>query len=170
MKDHIWLYYVDSLTFQQVLWILCTTLIVNVLLEYTYNISTKEIKNLKLLNHLDTPYSHQNSFSKENEIPDTFTMVKFTLYNISINLMHWSFTKKIFENGNQSFNFQFMHQWRGGNLDEITCLEINAANFTIGICVHFHIWAIEHLKLSWCIYGVWYSIKHVLINLIRLYL
>lgn len=94
----------------------------------------------------------------------------FTLYNISINLMHWSFTKKIFENGNQSFNFQFMHQRRGGNLDEITCLEINAANFTIGICVHFHIWAIEHLKLSWCIYGVWYSIKHVLINLIRLYL
>lgn len=75
MKDHIWLYYVDSWTFQQVLWILCTTLIVNVLLEYTYNISTKEIKNLKLLNHLDTPYSHQNSFSKENEIPNTFTMV-----------------------------------------------------------------------------------------------
>lgn len=51
------------------------TLIVNALPEYTYNISTKEIKNLKLLNHLDTPYSHQNSFSKENEIPDTFTMI-----------------------------------------------------------------------------------------------
>lgn len=31
---------------------------------------TKEMKNLKHLNHLDTPYSHQNSFSKENEIPD----------------------------------------------------------------------------------------------------
>lgn len=31
---------------------------------------TKETKNLKHLNHLDTPYSHQNSFSKEKEIPD----------------------------------------------------------------------------------------------------
>lgn len=166
MKDHIWLYYVDSWTFQQVLWILCTTLIVNALPEYTYKISTKEIKNLKLLNHLDTPYSHQNSFSKE--IKWNTRYIYNDLLFISINLMHWSFTKKIFENGNQSFNFQFMHQRRGGNLDEITCLEINAANFTIGIYVFIFIY--EHLKLSWCIYGVRYSIKHVLINLIRLYL
>lgn len=84
---------------------MCTTLMVSALPKYR-----KEMKNIKHLNHLDTPYSHQNSFSKENEIPDTFIMIYSIL--VSINPMHWSFTKKIFENGNQSFDFQFMHQKR----------------------------------------------------------
>lgn len=156
---------------QEVLWILCATLIVNALPEYTYNISRKEIKKSKAFKSpWHSLFPPKFLLKRKWNTRYIYNDLLFITDNISINLMHWSFTKKIFENGNQSFNFQFMHQRRGGNLDEITCLEINAANFTIGICVHFQIWAIEHLKLSWCIYGVWYSIKHVLINLIRLYL